>query len=346
VIVDPRARLAYASYYIQGIVDLFGAEKVCFQMSPFQLLVRKYDNLALDEFFAFIIIRNGQRVKIVIDYKDNYTINNEIYSWCDVYGKVNLNTEYTDLFDYKKLINIGPGFGIRIWGYYTTIRNAMLNFIRSHRYSDIDYYPFFYGYYWQTKRLPITDFTYSPTDGKYVFFVSTLWNHDNCIKNTNVLRAAFIEECLDDRLNFEGGLYAKQSNIEYNKYKHLVYSNFISFPSYIRKTKRSSVVFNTPTVFNCHGWKLSEYFALGKAIISTPLINKMPVDLEHGKNIHFIEDVSEMKVAIRKILSDNKYRATLEKGALEYYRKYLGPEIVIKRILQHPTCNPSIMSNE
>jgi len=340
VIVDPRSRIVYASYYIQGIVDLFGAEKVCFRMSPFELLVKKYDNLAFDEFFAFIIIRNGQRVKIVIDYKDNYTINYEIYDWCDVYGKVNLNPKYTDLFDYNKIINIGPGFGIRIMGNFATILNAMSNFIKSYRYSDIKYYPFFYGYYWQTKRLPISDFTNSPTDGKYVFFVSTLWNHDNCIRSTNVLRAAFIEECKNAGLNFEGGLYAKQSNREYNKYKHLVYSKFISFPSYISMTKRSSVVFNTPTVFNCHGWKLGEYFALGKAIISTPLINKMPVDLEHRKNIHFIEDASEMKDAIGKILSDHKYRATLEEGALEYYHKYLSPEMVIKRILHHPTCNP------
>jgi len=340
VIVDPRARIVYASYYIQGIVDLFGAQKVCYRISPFKLLVKKYDNLAFDEFFAFIIIRNGQRIKIVIDYKDNYTINYEIYDWCDVYGKVNLNPKYTDLLDYKKIINIGPGFGIRIMGNFATILNAMSNFIKSYRYSDIEYYPFFYGYYWQTKRLPISDFTHSPTDGKYVFFVSTLWNHDNCIRSTNILRAAFIEECKNAGLNFEGGLYARPSNREYNKYKHLVYSKFISFPSYISMTKKSSVVFNTPTVFNCHGWKLGEYFALGKAIISTPLINKMPVDLEHGKNIHFIEDASEMKDAIDKILSDHKYRATLEEGALEYYNKYLSPEIVIKRILQHPARNP------
>ncbi len=346
MIVDPRARIAYASYYIQGIIDLFGAKKVCFRMTPFELIVKKYDNLAYDEFFAFIIIRNGQRVKIVIDYKDNCTINTEIYEWCDVYGKVNLNPKNTILFDHRKIINIGPGFGIRIWGNFMTIFNAMLNSIRSFRYSDIEGYPFFYGYYWQTKRLPISDFSYCPTDGKYIFFVSTLWNHDNCIRSTNVLRAAFIEECKNTGLNFEGGLYAKQSNREYNKYKHLAYSKFISFPLYVSKTKRSSVVFNTPTVFNCHGWKLGEYFAMGKAIISTPLINKMPVDLEHGQNIHFIEDVSEMKDAISKILTDRNYRTTLEKGALEYFNKYLKPEMVMKRILQHPTCSLSIMPIE
>lgn len=346
VIIDPRARIVYASYYIQGIFDLFGADQVCFRMSPFKQLVKKYDNLAFDEFFAFIIIRNGQEIKIVIDYKDSYPVNSEIYDWCDIYGKVNLNENYTDISTYKKIINIGPGFGVRIWNNYKTIFYAILNFIRSYRYLNTKYYPFFYGYYWQTKRLPISGFTWCPTDGKYVFFVSTLWNHDNCIKSTNVLRAAFIETCKNAGLDFEGGLYAKQSNKEYYKFKHLVYSKFISFPSYIQKTKRSSVVFNTPTVYNCHGWKLGEYFAMGKAIISTPFINKMPIELEHGKNIHFIEDPSELNTAIGKILNDHNYRAALEKGALEYYQKYLSPEMVIKRLLRRPSCNHSIMPIE
>jgi len=346
VIVDPRARIVYASYYIQGIVDLFGADKVCFRISPFKQIVRNYDNLAFDEFFAFIIIRKEQNVKIVIDYKDSYPVNSEIYDWCDVYGKVNLNEKYTDLSAYKKIINIGPGFGVTIWNNYMTVFEAACNFIKSYSYNDVKLYPFFYGYYWQTKRLPISGFTWCPTDGKYVFFVSTLWNHDNCIKSTNVLRAAFVEASNNTGLNFEGGLYAKQSNKEYYKYKHLVYSKFISFPSYIQKTKRSSVVFNTPTVYNCHGWKLGEYFAMGKAIISPPLINKMPVELEHGKNIHFIKDSSELKVAIGKITGDQNYRATLEEGALNYYQKYLSPEMVIKRILQHPSCKPLVMPVE
>ena len=37
---------------------------------------------------------------------------------------------------------------------------------------------------------------------------------------------------------------------------------------WISKTKQSAIVFNTPAFWSCHGWKLGEYLAMGKCIIS------------------------------------------------------------------------------
>ena len=87
---------------------------------------------------------------------------------------------------------------------------------------------------------------------------------------------------------------------------------------YIKKTKLSTIVFNTPSVHNCHGWKLGEYLAMGKAIISTPLSNNLPEDLVHGKNIHFVSNMSELKIAINFLLDNSSYRMILEQGAKEY----------------------------
>jgi len=335
VIIDPRARIAYASYYIQGIIELFGVKNVHFKMSPFKMLIHKYDEDAFDQFFAFIVMKNGEVRKIVIDYKDNYPINSEAHKWCDVYGKVNLNENETDFTSFPKIKPIGPGFGIKIWNYPVTIFKAVINIMKCFRYLDVKLYPFLYGYYWQIKRLPIQEFRYIPSDGKKIFFVSTLWKNDNCIKSTNVLRAAFVETCKKININFEGGLYTKPSSVEYIKYKDLVYSKFVSFSSYLQKTQKSAVVFNTPSVFNCHGWKLGEYFALGKAIISTPLSNMMPAEVEHGRNIHFIKNTSELEDSINKILCDNDYRASLEKGALEYFNEFLAPVKVIERLTEN-----------
>ena len=62
----------------------------------------------------------------------------------------------------------------------------------------------------------------------------------------------------------------------------------VCMTEWMHKTKMSEVVFNTPAFWECHGWKLGEYLALGKAIISTPLSNDLPYPLEHGKNIYMI----------------------------------------------------------
>lgn len=102
----------------------------------------------------------------------------------------------------------------------------------------------------------------------------------------------------------------------------------------MQNTKKSAFVFNTPAAWACHGWKLGEYLAMGKAIISTPFENEMPEKMIHGENIYFVESESEMEAAVNLLLSDNVLRKKLEMGAKEYYDKWLKPDVVINRIIQ------------
>ena len=103
------------------------------------------------------------------------------------------------------------------------------------------------------------------------------------------------------------------------------------FALWIEKTKRSALVFNTPAFWDCHGWKLGEYLALGKCIVSTKLSNDLPHPLEHGVNIHFVEKSEEsMCEAVEYILTHPDYRHKLEKGAREYWETYGTPEASLK----------------
>jgi glycosyltransferase involved in cell wall biosynthesis len=78
--------------------------------------------------------------------------------------------------------------------------------------------------------------------------------------------------------------------------------------------------------WDCHGWKLGEYLALGKAIISTPISNDLPLSLVHGENIHIVENnFEEIRKAIILIIKDDEYRHKLEKGAHLYWEKYGTP---------------------
>ena len=71
--------------------------------------------------------------------------------------------------------------------------------------------------------------------------------------------------------------------------------------------------------------------ALGKCIVSTKLSNDLPHPLEHGKNIHFVEDTQEsMREAIEYILVHPEYRHKLEQGAREYWEKYGTPEASLR----------------
>lgn len=164
----------------------------------------------------------------------------------------------------------------------------------------------------------------------YVFHASTLWYDNKTHATTNMYRGEFLKCCKNVGIEIDGGLfYIDDPN---------VLSEFPQYATYmvtcIQKTQRSFIVFNTPSVAECHGWKLPEYLCMGKAIISTPLSRAMPGDgLVHGKHIHYIQNINDLPDAILAIRNDRKYRKYLEQNARAYYEKYLSPEQVMKRII-------------
>ena len=103
---------------------------------------------------------------------------------------------------------------------------------------------------------------------------------------------------------------------------------------FLNQTKKSFMVFNTPSVGGCNGWKLAEYLSMGKAIISTPLVRVMPekfTDLQH----YLITDgsIQDLEQKIQKLSEDDELRERLERNAKNYYDQVLSPEVVIKKLI-------------
>lgn len=331
VIIDPLGNILYKSFYISGLETVFGSKSVEFKSEPFSELssgARNINNL------LFIVLANGVVKKYFISTDDSYKINEEIYQWCDVYGSVNANFALTDVKFHDKLISLCPSFGIRCWNLLETMYHAFCDYrkeagsVKKHlgKYKRLI-----------TTRKQLSDY-YSPIleqENSYIFFLSTLWYNDEWNKNddgVNKTRANFIRACKSvNGLQFEGGLVAQtggRSSID--KFADCLYGG-VSMDEWMQKTKRSVLVFNTPAFWNCHGWKLGEYLALGKCIISTKLSNDLPHPLEHGVNIHFVDNTEDsMKEAVKYILSHPEYRHKLEEGAKEYWNKYGTPEASLK----------------
>jgi glycosyltransferase involved in cell wall biosynthesis len=164
-----------------------------------------------------------------------------------------------------------------------------------------------------------------------VFFLSSLWKKE---KTTNQYRANFIHACRDIRsLTFEGG-FAPRRYKDIDGFEDYTIDRRYEFKEYLRQLKKSIVAFNTPAVESCHGWKLGEYLALGKAIISTPLKRLLPVPLAHGENIHFVDgSIMQIKDALLTIKNDNVYRHKIECNAKKYFLHYLAPRKCIERII-------------
>ena len=124
-------------------------------------------------------------------------------------------------------------------------------------------------------------------------------------------------------LRFEGGLVSQgKKRISEDLFSDCL-AKAVPMKEWMAKTKRSMLVFNTPAFWDCHGWKLGEYLALGKCIVSTALSNDLPAPLEHGVHIHFVENGQEaVKEAVKYLIDHPDYRTRLEKGARAYWEQY------------------------
>ncbi len=335
IIIDPRFSYYYASFYLYGLHRVYATykfRKKCFTDLHFENLGHSNDRL-----LCYIIKDNSAVArKIVIDYRDHTSIIDSFYKWADVYAKINVNETETIVSDKSKLRLIAPGFGIRYYNLSQTLWNALSNLLvikNGHFGINVNAKDFLRDYLltWY-RRGPYKEYHLNSIKERdnYVFFVSTLWRHKNCIETTNPLRALFMRTCKKLGIDFEGGFYISQSgnSATTNGYEGLLVSKRVELKDYIIKTRQSMFVYNVPSCLNCHGWKLGEFLAMGKAIISAPLYNELPGD---GKRMMlYVDSEKELEDAIVLLTKNVEKRKMLEANALTYYEKYVSPEAVIK----------------
>lgn len=338
IVIDSTSRILYSSFYIKGLYDVFGKENVSFGRKQFKQLYRTKEQFSYQHFFAFIVVIDNNTTRYVIDFCDPIDINSDAYDWCDVYAKIN-NDEVINQHYNAKMVLIPPSFGIKIWNFRQTVFHFLTNWVTSVFSLPTTTVTFLKDYYQQYKRASIEIYLMDTNEksenvNPYIFMIGTLWKESDFAENTNEARKKFIQACKKiDHCTFEGGFFALPNHLNYQKFKEFTFSKSYSIFNYIKKTKRSEVVFNTPAVHNCHGWKLAEFLAMGKPIISKKLSHELPVNLMHNKNIHFISDDKEIENAIRTILENQNYKQLLATNAKNYFLEYMTPEAVIISVL-------------
>lgn len=337
ITIDPRIEYSYATFYLYGLEKAFPNIDITYDISPFE-------DITYAGGMTLIIEDGKNRYHIFIDSNDSCNILREQYQWAHIYCKINVR--FGDLGKYEKLMVIGPSFSIHKDGLFQLLSLCLRNLKRCNTYMSIPKYSFFRDYFYTIYRREKYDkyVREMEIDDNYIFHASTLWYDKNTDATTNRFRGDFLQCCKDLGVKIGGGLFYIDNPVvlkefpnyaDYlEKYKDFLYKKRLSLKEYIYETKRSFVVFNTPSVAGCHGWKLPEYLCMGKAIISTPLSREMPDEgLVHGKNIHIVNSTEEIREAISLIRDDRNYRQRLMEGARKYYDDYLAPEVVMRRII-------------
>jgi len=321
VLVCPAFNAYYYSLYVQGIFEAFHGARIRFSSRPFPPFASNK--------LAFIV-RADSETRFLVDATDRSSLDLEALAWSNVYGKVNRLSSAVPIESARKVLPIGPSFPCRIGGLLTSWVRAFAYYFRARRGLESTREHFANWRRQYKYALPERAFQPGQSRDRFVFSSNTLWKAD---METNRLRAAFFESCRSiEGLDFEGGFTPRHDG-------HVPGFEQYSLPrrypirEYVEKTKQAAVVFNTPAVFECHGFKLGEYLALGKAIISTPLKRELPSPPVDGEHIHFVSSPEGIREAIRQLLADRQYRARLEAGARAYYCEYLRPRRVIERLL-------------
>lgn len=102
ILIDPHGDILYKSFYIYGLLEMFGAD-IQFSNAPFESI----PNAIRDGKEMNFVIRNGvSERRYTIACNDSYKIIPELYEWCDLYGSVNANRALTQPSYQDKLVSL------------------------------------------------------------------------------------------------------------------------------------------------------------------------------------------------------------------------------------------------
>lgn len=316
------------SFFLHCLETVFGSRRLRFTKHGFPRF-RNSGSLKA-------IIRGKQATRVFIDHWDLPLFDTEGLEWCDVYAKRNIDPDAIPQAFVDKIVPAGPSFPVRMRSLPRTVSGAVFTFFASSGASIIRNPPtlrgareHFANWLGQYVHRPSPQ-AYRPgrSSPDYVFFIGTLWKKDPA---ANSARANFIRACKSiPGLRFEGG-FARRAG--FDEYADVMVDAWYSQEQYLEKTSASAVVFNNPAVSHCHSWRLGEALALGKAIVSLPPERLLPETLTHGENVHLVElSFDSMREAVQRLTHDDAYRARLEAGSIDYYRRRLTPRPVIERV--------------
>jgi glycosyltransferase involved in cell wall biosynthesis len=312
--VHPGSSFAYYGFYLSGL-KRSGRLRLRFDRRDMPDLTEPKAGLALET-------ADGRRVFIAAN--DHPTIDPAALAWSDVLGIVNHDPAEPGAAD-PKVIALGPGFGVRWHGFAHAVsyvaRCAAADGASAHT-ARMTASRLKAAVAHQRSRSPLALYRPAASDPGYLFFLATNWSRH---PEVNPAREAFVATARAvPGLRFEGGLVGADGS-GVRRYRHR---------EYLELTGRSVLAFNTPAVHRCLGWKLGEFLALGKAIVSLPLTRSMPEPLEHGVNVHWVDgSAGAITDALDRIRADHAYRASLERGARGYWERWLAPEVVMRRLI-------------
>lgn len=282
-----------------------------------------------------LAIETPDRLRLFIsadDMADDW--NESALDWCDAYGVVNADLHrWPAPTTSTKVVLLGPSFGFR-----SLTRPLVAKYVGATAIQHRLRPRMALGVARQEVRFSQTrprldDYPRSNPQMGRVYHVSKFWpdHHD-----ANLARALFLEQCSDSPLiDLRGGFVFDQGPPT-GEFASLasVATPRISATHYLEQLALSAFAFSSPAVHGCLGWKLGEYFAMGKAIMTTPLGRDLPAPLLHGEHVFLVRPERDaIRAAVEQLAHDRDLIETLQSGAEQYWNEHLRPDRQVERMI-------------
>lgn len=288
--------------------------------------------------------------KIAYDVHDGDGIDAELLEWCDRYNKRSFSLgKHTKLS--TKIKPLGLNYLVSPDGFSalsfarsrmltSNIKLKLKNLLRE---FDIKH---FYSYRPTTK-----DIHYQPklNENPRVLLLCRLWDPGNDdhfsltkeqaedrlkINHNRIECVRKLKDVFGDR--FVGGLAATPYAAK--KFPDIIFSDqkMTSKRKYLSYLKTFDICVATTGLSNSIGWKLGEYIAMSKSIVTEPLHFDLPGDIQANKNYLEFSDSESCVKAVGKLIEDRELRFQMMMSNFEYYENFLRPDkLVLNSILEY-----------
>ena len=321
ILISPDSSPQYYSYYLDGLTAALPGARVRYSVADTPRLTSPRDGLA-------VVLSSGRRLFIAAD--DHPTVNPAALGWCDVYGQVNLDPAQRKQPGGHKLVALGPGFGTRQPSAVRAIASVLGASVHGGRHFAGPLPRARAVAKHQRDRLALTAYRPQPSSDDTLFFLASYWHrHPQANEARLSLWSAFQSK---SGLKLEGGFVRSEDSIP----AHLRASATYDLKRYVQRTQNSVAALNTPAVHGCLGWKLGEFFALGKAIVSLPLTREMPGEVHSGEQMLVVETSPEAVETVHRLAGNRPLRHQLERNARQYFDTWLSPTAIARRLIGPP----------
>jgi hypothetical protein len=180
------------------------------------------------------------------------------------------------------------------------------------------------------------------TDKPSIIFLARLWDPATSKREAMQTERRYINDMRADCVRklrkqfgdlFTGGVEPSPFSLE-NYRDVVVYDQeIVKRKNYLKLMKQSSICITTMGLHGSNGWKLGEYVAGSKAIVTEKLQYAVPGDFCAGENYLEFSTPDECIEAVEQLVENAEMRFSMMLNNYNYYQNYVRPDQLIRNTL-------------